>query len=100
MKNIADFFNDQPDETGYQERIPEYFHVFENTGPYEVSVKFDNPDISISKRRCKPQDLNGLIDESTGTFYDVMWFDDHPYRVARIQVSFASHTIKIITKPL
>ncbi len=83
----------------YLDRVPEYFHVFEKTGPYVVSVKFDDPRISISKRRCSAQDLIGLIDASTGTFFTVMRFDNHPYRILRINMDFAGGTIKIVTKP-
>lgn len=74
---------------------PEFLAIFSNDGDFLVKVKFKGTDAKIANQSMVTDEINKLIDPSTGSFFSRMYFDDHLYNVDRYSVDLIKKRVEI-----
>jgi hypothetical protein len=93
---IAQYLRAKHNDEG--ESYPEFLSIFSNHGDYQVNVKFKDSDASISSQTMIVDEINKLIDLSTGIFFEKMYFDDHLFTIHKYEIDPIGKIIKITTK--
>lgn len=63
----------------------EYLELFSDEGAYTVSVKIPDGG-SIRNSRLHLSEITSLFDSTTGDFFQVIEFDEHPYKLASVHI--------------
>lgn len=77
-------------------KYPEFLSLFSNDGDFLVKVKFKGSDAWIADQTMSADEINKLIDPSTGSFFSKMYFDDHLLNINSFCVDLTKKRIKII----
>jgi hypothetical protein len=78
---------------------PEYLELFQNSGPVKVSVRFSaavDKHRSIADAAMQWHDLERLIDQSTGMFYNVIRFDSYECSVKKYEIDPLANSLTIV----
>ncbi|RZT98265.1 hypothetical protein EV681_0041 [Advenella incenata] len=95
-----DEFKRNYDNYGWRSRR-EYLEIFaedrENRPQRErlwkIQVKGFSEGIKMPERIVDQSKLSMLIDPSTGSFLEIMCFDDHPFRLNKIEIIHRTKTV-------
>jgi hypothetical protein len=74
---------------------PEYLALFSNNGPIKIQVSFMDSDSSIADFAMESGEIQKLFDQTSGRFYEKMYFDDHLLDIYKFVIDPSNNTIKI-----
>jgi len=74
---------------------PEYLSLFSNQGEFKVQVIFKSSDSCVSDSKMNPDEILKLIDQTTGQFYEKIYFDDHLHNIYKYEIDPSKHSLKI-----
>jgi len=90
-------------EHNSRERYPEFLSIFSNIGDFHVKVrliKFEIDGVGIASQTMTAGETTKLIDQSTGTFFEKMFFDDHLLNIDRYKFDLMKKVVEITARPI